>query len=96
MIGPTKGAVRAAGVILGGDKSIDTEYGRKSVIGLARLIDSETAAPDLLKVCKCADADIKGLLECMDDSTAYDFPTHAAEQTRMEIEAAIAKAEARE
>jgi len=45
---------------------------------------------------RCADADIKGLLECMDDSTAYDFPTHAAEQTRMEIEAAIAKAEARE
>ena len=44
----TPGAIRAAAIIMGDDASIWTVYGRKTLAGLADLIDRETAAPDLL------------------------------------------------
>ena len=44
----TPGAIRAAQVILNGEETIPTVYGRKSVEGIADLIDRETAARALL------------------------------------------------
>jgi hypothetical protein len=44
----TKGAVKCAEIILGNYDSIFTRYGKKTVEGLADLIDIETNAPALL------------------------------------------------
>jgi len=41
-IGPTCGAFKAAKIIMAGEKAINTDYGRKSVIGLAEIIDRES------------------------------------------------------
>ena len=45
---PTKGAQKAAEIIMGEDVYIFTTYGRKTAEGLADLIDRQTAAPDML------------------------------------------------
>ena len=46
--GPTCGAVRAAKIIMGGDKAMNTTFGRKSVLGVADIIDRESGLRDLL------------------------------------------------
>lgn len=48
----TQGAVEAARIIIRGKKRIHTEYGFKTVRGLAALIDRKTGAADLLAACK--------------------------------------------
>ena len=49
---PTCGAVRAAKIIMAGKKVIATEYGRKSVLGVAEIIDAESGLRELLEVCE--------------------------------------------
>jgi hypothetical protein len=48
----TKGAMKAAEIIMGDKHRIRTDYGEKTIYGLADLIDRETAAPELLEACK--------------------------------------------
>jgi hypothetical protein len=46
------GALRAAEIILNGKREISTEYGKKTALGIADLIDNETGARNLLEACK--------------------------------------------
>ena len=48
----TQGAVEAAQIIIRGKKRIHTEYGFKTVRGLAALIDRKTGAAVLLDLCR--------------------------------------------
>ncbi len=48
----TPGAVAAAQIIIRGRKRIHTEYGFKTVRGLAALIDRKTGAAVLLDLCR--------------------------------------------
>ena len=52
----TQGAIRAAEIVTGGKYGSNyryaTEYGGKTVEGIAAIIDDQTAAPDLLEACK--------------------------------------------
>ena len=54
----TPGAIRAAEIITGGyygdGHKYATNYGNKTVKGIADLIDRETHAPELLTACKLA------------------------------------------
>ena len=52
----TKGAMKAAEIIIGDKHRIRTDYGEKTIYGLADLIDRETTAPELLEA-------LKGLFE---------------------------------
>ena len=59
----TMGAIHAAKIIMAGKPRIETAYGPKGVIGIADLIDRETAAPDML-------AD----LEYIDSAVSLELP----------------------
>ena len=48
----TSGAYRAAEIIMAGETRIDTAYGRKSVHGIADIIDRQTATLELLEALK--------------------------------------------
>jgi hypothetical protein len=48
----TRGALKAAEVIMNGKKLISTDYGKKSLEGIADLIDRETAAPEMYEALK--------------------------------------------
>jgi len=67
----TPGAIRAAEIITGGTlgdgNTYATTYGRKTVAGVADIIDGQTAAPDLLEACQ-------GLLEHLPDDDWSDDP----------------------
>lgn len=45
----TKGALKAAEVIMNGKKLMSTEYGKKSLEEIADLIEIETAAPEIMQ-----------------------------------------------
>ena len=45
----TRGATEAAWVIMAGKAKIETEFGKKTLEGIADLIDRKTAAPELLR-----------------------------------------------
>ena len=45
----TRGATEAAWVIMAGKAKIETEFGSKTLEGIADLIDRKTAAPELLE-----------------------------------------------
>ena len=83
----TAGATRAATIIMGDDEYIFTTYGRKSLEGLAALIDTQTAAPDLLQACRIA---LKNLNQLIDSKRLW---TCSDQLTYELVEAAIAKAE---
>ena len=55
----TPGAVAAAQIIIRGRKRIHTEYGFKTVRGLAALIDRKTGAAELLEPCESLVCDIE-------------------------------------
>ena len=76
----TRGATEAAWVIMAGKAKIETEFGKKTLEGIADLIDRKTAAPDLLKAAKYA-------LSCLTNGDTLP------EWTIRECRAAIAKAE---
>jgi len=80
----TPGALAAARVIMNGRDRIKTEYGEKTVYGIADLIERQTAAPELLEACK----NIVQACELTDDAY-YDAIDTAINIAR----AAIAKAE---
>ena len=75
-IGPTCGAVRAAKIIMAGEKAINTDYGRKSVIGLAEIIDRESGLRGLLETIEAIKAEaLKGEQELQENGTAVGAGT---------------------
>ena len=88
---PTLGAIKAAQIITGGKLSdkqrYPTEYGDKTVEGVARIIDAHTAAPDLLAALRCVEADLQGATEILDGGSPPCWHKSLAE-----ARAAIAKA----
>ena len=48
----TAGALKAAKIIMNGKARIKTEYGEKSIEGIADLIERETAAPEMYEALK--------------------------------------------
>ena len=97
----TPGAIRAAEILTGGKyelpdlehkaKTYSTDYGRKTVYGIADMIDRETAAPDLLAALEDAWRSLDRLANDPDDTNAQAEATRVA----MAARAAIAKAEGR-
>jgi len=87
----TPGALEAAEIIMNGKRRIWTEYGEKSLEGIADLIERKTAAPELLEACKCLLADLEGAIELFDGNV--DDCWH---QSVNEAKQAIAKAEPKE
>ena len=74
----TPGAIKAAEIITGGKygekQRYHTQYGDKTVIGIADLIDRETAAPDLLEACQLALDQICGKLHGIDTENTVVLP----------------------
>ena len=63
----TPGAIRAAEIITGGNydpaerltqPTYDTAFGRKTLAGIAAIIDAETGAPKLLEACRAVLRDL--------------------------------------
>jgi len=71
----TNGAIRAAQIITGGKYGEpglhQTEYGKKTVEGVADIIDDQTAAPELL-------AAVEGALEAI--TRAFDIMDNRADR----------------
>jgi len=80
----TQGALIAAEIILNGKPTIWTGYGKKTLEGLAELIDRMTAAPELLQGCNAALAYLA--------DPASKFSENRQEAAKI-IRAAIAKVE---
>ena len=78
----TPGAMKAATVIMNGKNRIKTNYGEKSLEGIADLIDRETAAPELLEACEQA-------LELIKIARGY-FPKSVHNQDKFQLESACA------
>ena len=82
----TPGALAAARVIMNGRDRIKTEYGEKTVYGIADLIDRKTSAPELLEVLRSCDR----LAGCQGNATDVSL---AIGEIRTIARAAIARAE---
>lgn len=89
----TPGAIEAARIIIRGKKRIHTEYGFKTVRGLADLIDKQTAAPELLEAIKAL-TEVSHLINVRQHANAPIGPEVWSESHRAEnaARAAIAKA----
>ena len=87
----TRGATEAAWVIMAGKAKIETEFGKKTLEGIADLIDRKTAAPELLEALKHAHTSLRTFSDHVPDDekgwTSYDS------EVLTSLEAAIAKAE---
>lgn len=68
----TKSAIKVAEVITrdnydSPNEKYETEYGKKTIVGIADMIDNETGLADLLKVCKAALPWIESQIELTND-----------------------------
>ena len=79
----TPGATEAARVIMAGKAKVETEYGKKTLEGIADLIDRKTAAPKLLEAAKQAR-----------EHLVYYRSVPAGQTVIDNLDTAIAKAEA--
>lgn len=90
----TKGAMKAAEIIMGDKHRIRTDYGEKTIYGLADLIDRETTAPELLAVCKQTWHYIHSRQRPGDDGER-DNPSYTINIIEKCLSEAISKAEGR-
>ena len=95
----TPRALRAAEIIMNDKHKIRTDYGEKTVYGIADLIETETGLPELLEVLKRARIALTFYREWMSEhcpegngSTQYPYGIDVENGAR----AIIAKAEGRE
>jgi len=76
---PSKAAMRAAKIIMNGKKKLDTEYGEKTQIGIADLIDRETLVKEAFESLSLMERAGHMLMALHNDSTDYDVERAEAE-----------------
>lgn len=76
---PSKAAMRAAKIIMNGEKVIDTDYGTKTQRGLADLIDRESLVKEAFEALYQMEMAGHRLMALHNDSEPYDVERAEAE-----------------
>jgi len=98
MTAHTKGALRAAEAIMNDKHKIRTDYGEKTVYGIADLIERETGLPELLEACKdiLEWIDVSGLASTKSGGSGVLAYNGTEYNVVTQLRQAISKAEGRE